>query len=222
VRVIVFDTAGPVVGVAVGGDGVDVAARVERVQAGAEGVLLAGAVEVLARLGWSPASLDGVGVCDGPGAFTGLRVGLATAAGLALALDRPLWTASSLATRAARVEAAAGQVVLALLDARKGKMYAETFVDGASVRGACDAPLDEVLAGLLPGFVATGEGALVGEGAIVRAGGRVAPEAADPAVDVLARWTCAALAKGEGHAAIHVRPRYLREPDARPPRLGRL
>lgn len=217
---LVFDTAGPVIGVAAS-DGSALRVRTERVARGAEGVLLGAAQALLAELGWTAASLDGVGVVDGPGAFTGLRVGMATAAGLALAIDRPLWTAGSLATRAARA-ARPGVPVLAMLDARKAKVYAELRRDGLVLREVADLSPEEALRDLPAGVVATGEGAWVYRAEVEAAGCVVAPEADDPAVDVLAAWTLAGLARGEGGRAVDVQPRYVRAPDARPPALTRL
>lgn len=69
--------------------------------------------------------LDGVGVVRGPGAFTGLRVGLATAKGLAIGLDVPMVGISSLEALAAGFASAIP--VCALLDARKQEVYAALF-----------------------------------------------------------------------------------------------
>lgn len=212
--VLVFDTAAPVVGVGVlTGDG-RAQERVERVSRGAEARLLVLAAEALDAVGVGVQDLVGVGVTTGPGGFTGLRVGLATAAGLAAARSIPLWTASSLETRGARV--ADERELLVLLDARKQKVYAQRMVGGQGRQGPIDGPLDEALAWMSGPFFATGEGAVAYRAAIEEAGGRVVAEAAHPAVDVLARWTARGIAAGEGVDAQTVRPRYLRAPDARP------
>lgn len=100
-------------------------------------VLLA-LVEACTRdAGVTAAQLDAVAVGVGPGSFTGLRIGLATAKGLAFALDRPLWVASSLAALAwaARAQVDTADVLVPALDARRGEMYAGLYVrDGAGVR----------------------------------------------------------------------------------------
>ncbi len=81
--------------------------------------------------------LAAIAVGVGPGSFTGLRIGLATAKGLAFALDRPLWVASSLAAMAwaARTQVGDADVLVPALDARRGEMYAGLYVrDGGGVR----------------------------------------------------------------------------------------
>jgi tRNA threonylcarbamoyladenosine biosynthesis protein TsaB len=218
VRVLAIDTAGPVVGVGLL-DGDVARARTARVERGTDALLLAWVDELAGAAGIRLSDLDGIGVAAGPGAFTGLRVGLATAAGLALALGVPLWSAGSLAPRAA---AAAGTLpVLALLDARKARVYAALVdVDGHVRHGPDDVPPEAALAWTDGPFVATGEGALVYGAVVEAAGGRVHPRADDPAVDVLARLAAEALRAGEGRPATEIAPVYLRAPDARPPKTG--
>lgn len=77
--------------------------------------------------------LDAVVCGQGPGSFTGLRIGMATAKGLCLAADKPLYCVSSLAALAAGVPREAsdvGLVVGALIDARRGQLYCGWFDDG--------------------------------------------------------------------------------------------
>jgi tRNA threonylcarbamoyladenosine biosynthesis protein TsaB len=81
------------------------------------------------ELGIAPRELDAIAVGAGPGSFTGLRIGMATAKGIALAADRPLWLASSLAALVAGV---AG-VAIGVLDARRGEIYAGAYRDGVLV-----------------------------------------------------------------------------------------
>jgi tRNA threonylcarbamoyladenosine biosynthesis protein TsaB len=214
VKLLAFDTAGPVVGVACLVDG-EVRTRSARIERAVDAVVLVWAGELLAEAGLSYAALDGVCVAAGPGTFTGLRVGLATASGLAFALGVPLWSGDALASRAARVTEGR---VLAMLDARKARVYASWFEGGVCVRGPVDiAPL-AALAGAAPGFIATGEGAVVYEALVRDAGGVLAAGADDCAVDLLARQGAAALAHGGGARALDVRPVYLRDADVRLPR----
>lgn len=85
---------------------------------------------VLAEAGLSRSQLDGIATGRGPGAFTGVRLGVSVAQGLAAALDCPVVTVSSLAALAmeAPVDDAA---ILAIIDARMGEVYAGAFVRGA-------------------------------------------------------------------------------------------
>ncbi|MFN7142583.1 MAG: tRNA (adenosine(37)-N6)-threonylcarbamoyltransferase complex dimerization subunit type 1 TsaB, partial [Myxococcota bacterium] len=120
-NLLLVDTAGPVVGLAAfaGDSAVHVASA--RVASGTEAWLGEHVGTALERLG----ALDRVAVTVGPGAFTGIRVGVAAALGVAFARRVPVAPLSSLALRACL---APGQPrVLALLDARKGKVYAGWF-----------------------------------------------------------------------------------------------
>jgi len=84
---------------------------------------------LFSELGISPEKIDLLGVGIGPGSFTGLRVGLATAKGLALSLNLPIIGISSLFALAWQVRFWSGKI-LALLDARKGQVFAQFFQGG--------------------------------------------------------------------------------------------
>ena len=79
---------------------------------------------VLRRRGVTLDGVSGVVVSDGPGSFTGLRVGASVAKALVHARGLPLWTAPSLLVRAAGVAGAGGRLVLAVADALRGDVYA--------------------------------------------------------------------------------------------------
>ena len=117
-----LDTATLIASVAVGRAG-RVVSRDARVTTHSER-LLALVDEALKAAGLAPADLEAIVCGAGPGSFTGLRIGMATAKGLGFALGRPLLTVSSLAALA--LEGAPG-VVLALLDARKHEVYAGLY-----------------------------------------------------------------------------------------------
>lgn len=82
---------------------------------------------VLAEAGISRRQLDAIAVGRGPGAFTGVRLAIAAAQGIALALDRPVVTISSLAALALQAPDAGQEATLAVIDARMGEVYAGAF-----------------------------------------------------------------------------------------------
>lgn len=83
---------------------------------------------VLGEAGLAIADIDAVAVGAGPGSFTGLRIGMSTAKGLAFSIDAPLWPVSSLAALAqAAVDAGGvpeGALIVPLLDARRNEVFA--------------------------------------------------------------------------------------------------
>jgi tRNA threonylcarbamoyladenosine biosynthesis protein TsaB len=81
---------------------------------------------LLAGAGVAPAALEAVACGVGPGSFTGLRIGLATAKGLCFAIRRPLVTVSSLAALALEAEGTA-ELVLTVMDARRGEVFAGLY-----------------------------------------------------------------------------------------------
>jgi len=214
-RVLSIDTAGPVAGVALYVDG-SVRQRTERVIRGADTRLMPWAQSLAAEAGVPLSSIDGVAVGAGPGAFTGLRVGLASALGLATALGCPVVPLSTLRSRADRWLGVG--VVLCALDARKGRVYAARWKGSERVVPAADISPEEALRGLAPGFLAVGEGVLVYREAVEAAGGTIVADADDPGVAALARLGADAITAGRGQDPVDVRPTYLRPPDAKPRR----
>ena len=85
-----LDTAGQACAVCVWRDGVVLAAREERMARGQDARLVPLLLEVMAAAGVAFPQLDRIAVTRGPGSFTGLRIGLATARGLGLAADKPV------------------------------------------------------------------------------------------------------------------------------------
>ncbi len=89
---------------------------------------------LLRTAGWSPRDLDAVAAGRGPGSFTGLRVGLALAAGLAYGRQIPLYLVDSLEALAARAREQTASAVLR--DAGRNEVYAWRPRDGAVRLGA--------------------------------------------------------------------------------------
>jgi tRNA threonylcarbamoyladenosine biosynthesis protein TsaB len=102
-------------------------------------------VDLLDAEGLEIPDVEAYAVGLGPGSFTGLRIGLATWKGLAYANRRPIAGGSSLAAMAlaAAPDAEEGALLVPLLDARKGEVYAGFYRvrDGAIVETAADADL---------------------------------------------------------------------------------
>ncbi len=82
---------------------------------------------LLAEVGVSRNQLDAIAVGRGPGAFTGVRLAIAIAQGIALGLDRPLVPLSTLQVLAAGADAGEGEGVLAAIDARMQEVYWSTW-----------------------------------------------------------------------------------------------
>ena len=161
-------------------------------------------------------ALDRIGVTVGPGSFTGLRVGMAFAQGLGAALDRPVVGLSTLDALAASIEPAG--LVAAVIDARRGQVYARLFRDGVALGKAEALSLETATDRIL----AAAEGAiptLVGSGALLLSetfpdqfSDVVLKTLPEPTPEALARLTAA-----DDPATALPRPLYLRAPDATPP-----
>lgn len=120
-----IDTSTITISVALLRDGAVIGERTDLVTHNRTGLLtLIDALFVEAGL--SPQSLGAVAVGAGPGSFTGLRIGMATAKGIAFAIGKPLWAVSSLAALAHAALHDDGTMV-AVLDARRGEVYAGAY-----------------------------------------------------------------------------------------------
>jgi tRNA threonylcarbamoyladenosine biosynthesis protein TsaB len=154
---------------------------------------------------WAAITRIAVGV--GPGGFTGLRIGIATARALAQARDLPLAGVSSLAALAAPND---GPVV-AVIDARRGEVFAASPGRFEPVALAPDA----LAAGIAPGSLAVGDGAVRFREELERAGATV-PADDSPLHRVSALEVCRLGAAGEPADRDALLPDYRREPDAKP------
>jgi tRNA threonylcarbamoyladenosine biosynthesis protein TsaB len=88
--------------------------------------LMANIRDLMRDVGVVMDGLDGIGIALGPGSFTGLRVGAATAKGLALAANKPVFGFSTLAMLALNLPYSAYQVC-PMLDARKNEVYTAIY-----------------------------------------------------------------------------------------------
>jgi tRNA threonylcarbamoyladenosine biosynthesis protein TsaB len=129
-RVLALDTSTPTCAVAAL-DGARVLAEDDRASEQRHGTLLLPRIrDVLAAAGLPPSALTLIAVGIGPGSFTGLRTGLATAKGLALALSIPLRAVCSLRALAAGLPElldGATSLRVATIDAGKGELFLAAF-----------------------------------------------------------------------------------------------
>jgi tRNA threonylcarbamoyladenosine biosynthesis protein TsaB len=198
--------------------------------------LLGMARELLEAAGTGWEALERIVVGVGPGTFTGLRVGIATARGLAQSLGVELVGVSSLQALArAALEPEAGErseqerAVLAVIDARRGEAFAAAYAGGGEqgtpvelIAAAALAP--ELLAGTIerareqPG-ASSGPWLAVGDGAVryrahLEGPGVLVPEDSSPLHRVSAAAVCSLGLSAPAGTLVGVLPDYRRRPDA--------
>jgi tRNA threonylcarbamoyladenosine biosynthesis protein TsaB len=214
-RLLAFDTATPATAVALVADGRRAEARHEPApgeRPGHAGQLLALAARLLDGVGLRFADLDRIAVGTGPGTFTGLRIGVATARALAQATGALLVGVSTLRALAQGAAGEGAPAVLAVLDARRGEAFVgawgagEQLVPPAAVTPAVLATIAR------PGWLAVGDGA-VRFRAVLEPSGATVPADGSPLHRVSA-LSVADLAAGAPPTGRDVVPEYLRLPDA--------
>jgi tRNA threonylcarbamoyl adenosine modification protein YeaZ len=203
-----LDTGSPLVSVAVGPPGEARAVRsVELRRSSRELLRLVG--EVLGEAGLAPAALGGVLVARGPGSFTGLRVGLATALGLHQALGLP---ATAVATFEALAMAAPPAArVLAAVDALRGEWFVQTF---AAVAGDSPRPTGSPRLRAAEELAADGPGVVIGfgVGALPDAVAAAGLEPVEPGPLAPALLRLAGRRPPRWDVTLLTRPLYLRPP----------
>jgi tRNA threonylcarbamoyl adenosine modification protein YeaZ len=173
--------------------------------------------EALKQSGTDYAGLGAIAVSIGPGSFTGLRVGVSAARGLALALKIPSIGVTTLEALAAEAKAIfPGRAVLAALDAGREEIHAALYDQQSILRhGPAVTTLAQAIAmatdisAVLAGTAAT---------QLAAAAGRafdIGPLAATADIAVYAELA-AAQSAGKGHAGEKPKPLYLRGADAKP------
>jgi tRNA threonylcarbamoyladenosine biosynthesis protein TsaB len=188
----------------------------ERPNAHAE-TLLPLVEQLLAETGSARSSLDRLAVGIGPGSFTGLRVGIALAQGMALGLDRPLVGIGSLRAVARGAPEDDPRVRVVALDARRDELFVAAYAaDGRELlapaafgRDVAPARVAEALAGA----------AALGLGELARElGPSVDPLARDDLDLPHARWVALLGVDADPSAAV-AEPNYVRGPGATLPNL---
>lgn len=217
-----FDTAQGALSAAVmDGEGVLASSFEPRTRGHAE-ALMPLLETMLAEAALSFADLDALAVTVGPGTFTGLRVGLAAARGLALARALPLVGVTTLEAVAEPAGAEADETCIALFDARRDEVYMQAFAPSlAPLTPPLLVSLDEAMAHLPPGkLVLVGTGAELLSARLEAAGRtfRLSPAKPQPEAQAIARIALARIAK-QGLDAFRVAPEplYIRAPDAKLP-----
>ena len=220
--VIAFDTAtaATVVGLSVGGTLVcELADRPGEDQRPRHAErLLTLCEEALAQagLGWGGLARIGVGV--GPGTFTGLRIGVATAQGLAQATALPVVAVSTLEALSLRARAEEPLLQIAAVgDARRGEAYVAAWSADGTPAVAAQACRPERLAAVLAAdhnpTLAVGDGALIFRKEL-ESGGIEVPEDGSPLHRLDGGSLCELAASGAPVSSEELVPHYVRRPDA--------
>ena len=218
-KLLAFETATEACSVALWIDG-EVSERFEVAPRRHAELSLPWADALLADAGLARSQLDALAVGRGPGAFTGVRLGISLVQGIALALDRPVAAVSTLAVLAASVptQARSGTPVLASIDARMGEVYAGAFLvrDGDAValgREGVGAVATVGLPGGHAGWHGVGTGFAAGGHALAQrfaAQLALVDAGALPRAGDLARLAARAADRGELVAPERIEPAYLR------------
>ncbi len=218
-QILAFDTATAACSVALWRDGAVRARRFEPMQRGQAEALMPMVNVVLASAEASYEELDLIAVTVGPGAFTGLRIGLSAARGLALAIGAPCLGVTTLEAVAHGVVAAdrSGNTLLIALDAKRTDLYAQTFDGDVDPLTDAVALMPDELAALVP----SGPVVVVGDAAdtaiaalaasqrdVIRGISPGVPDAATVATLAAARW------RPDMKGMAPPSPLYLRPPDA--------
>lgn len=177
--------------------------------------LMPAVAKVMREAGVEYGDLQAIAVGVGPGTFTGLRIGVATARALAHAQHVPLHPVSSLAALAEGIEAAHR---LPLIDAKRGELFAALYRDHAEVWPPFAATPEQLTQRVREACVtamAAGDGSLRFRDQLEAGGIEVGPAGAHA---VRGLHICRIAAHAPAVPPEAVLPNYLREPDAKPQR----
>ncbi len=228
--VLAMDTACSACSVAVLRQGRTLAAERSAAARGHAETLTPMIVRTLAQSGLGFPEIAALAVTCGPGSFTGIRIALATARGLSLALDRPVLGVTTLeaVAHAALGESRGGSApCLVALDTRREDYYAQTFAPDGTPRTRPEAAMPETIFARLqePDVLVAGDAAARIAPLLSNRGFRpqIAVGDGNPDARVVARIVHRRLTGGAHAEAFPAVPLYLRAPSAvRPAHGGRL
>lgn len=193
-RILSIETSTSICSVALHERGV-LLALAEIKESGAHAEKLLGLVdEVFENSGLSFGDLDAVAVSQGPGSYTGLRIGVSTAKGIAYALEIPLIGINTLQAMAASQPLNQGEFVVAVLDARRKEVYTQTFGDSLQELSPIEAVVLEE--GVFGSILEKGRVYFVGDGVE-----KVKEEVKNPNALFIADWAISLSAKNMGALA---------------------
>jgi tRNA threonylcarbamoyladenosine biosynthesis protein TsaB len=174
--------------------------------------------DLAATAGITLREVDGYAVASGPGSFTGLRVGLSTVQGLALAAGRPCVGVTTLDALAYATRRSA-DILVALVDAFRGEVfYGRYDAEGHPTGPPGVGPLNRALQDLAGPVAFVGDGALRYRAEILAHCPQAVISEAEPYLAVpVGRLALGRFRAGEGIEARALRPFYLREADIRKP-----
>jgi tRNA threonylcarbamoyladenosine biosynthesis protein TsaB len=173
--------------------------------------------EVMAEAGVGYPALDAIAVSCGPGGFTGVRIGLATARALALACARPVIGVSNFEAVAAAVPEAAraDRILAAVIDAKRSDLYVQAFDADLTPLTPARALAPTELSAFLPGgpLLLAGDAVEMARAALEAAGRDVSVAAAPGQADAIWIAALAAARPLPESGAAPPGPIYLRAPD---------
>jgi len=221
-QVLALDAATNACSAALWRDGRVMARRFQALTRGHAEVLMPMVQAVATEAGVAVGAVDLFAVTVGPGAFTGIRIGLAAARGMALAAGRPCLGVTTMAAVAEAVPEAERQraPLLVVLETKRADVYAQAFAPDVTPFGEARAlPLSELVAtahALARRFVLVGDAAARVAGPLAEAGIAIEPSTAPGLPDAAVVATVAARrwqVLGAPAVLEPPRPLYLRAPD---------
>lgn len=219
-RILAFDCSGAACSAALWTEGEVRAHRFETMARGQAERLVPMLLEVIAEAGVSFREIDLFAATVGPGAFTGLRIGLATLRALALATGRPLLGVTSLEAVAhgTRADERRGRTLLVLVESKRDDLYAQAFTAALRPQSEPLALIPEALAARFArrALLVAGDAARRAIPAL-RAAGADLREASTSGLPDAAVVAALAAARKDKAQATPPAPLYLRPPDVTTP-----